>query len=55
MYLLEFALAGSALLAGTVTVLGVRRLKFYRGLREAQADILRAASASSGGLVAALS
>lgn len=53
MYLLEFALAGSALLAGTATVLGVRRMKVYRSLREAQADILRAASARSGRLIAA--
>lgn len=48
MYLLEFALAGSALLAGTATLLGVRRLKVHRGLREAQADILRVVSAHQG-------
>ncbi len=45
MYLLEFALAGSVLLAGTATLLGVRRLKLYRGLRAAQADVLRHSTA----------
>ncbi len=48
MYLLELALAGSALLAGTAAVLGAWRLKVYRGLREAQTEILRIASAHPG-------
>lgn len=52
MYLLEFALAGSALLAGTATLLGARRLKVYRVLREAQVEIERSAAAH-GGLVVA--
>ena len=52
MYLLEFALAGSALLAGTAAVLGARRLKVYRGLREAQFEIQRSRSALQGMVVA---
>lgn len=47
MYLFEIALAGSALLAGSATVLGARRIRLYRDLRQQQATIVGATHGSA--------